>query len=604
MNPAPSRLRPAIVEALEQRIAPASVLVNAATTTHSDSIDAANGPLPPPTTFITLPNSTPETPGVAFPVTNGAGTGTVLAFLDFSFVDSATPTPFASGVLRSFVVDRDPTAGVALDFYYQLVNTSPGPDPFGDADFYRMKTIAGFDATANPVSVGQTTSLTGLTAGTSGINFGSYTQGAGLQAAATADRDVGTPGSVGFDFPTQPPLPFTGNPNDVNFGESSTFIVVRTNATNYASVQMSISGSASSTAFTFAPVAPASAFIVTTTLDTIAADGVTSLREAITAANGTPGTNTITFNIAGAGVKTITPTTALPEITEAVVIDGYSQPGTSANTLSVGTNANLLIQLDGAQQSNGHGLILGGAGGSTVRGLVISGFHPAINDNGHGIAVHSSNNMIAGNFLGTNAAGTAAAGNANADVSVGLFLGTATYTGNRIGGSTPADRNILSGGAYGVQLTDDSSGTQILGNLVGTDKTGSVAIPNTNTGIANGGMGTIIGAVGAGNVISGNDGWGINTGGNNTTIKGNFIGTNAAGTAALPNGLSGVNFSNGATTGLVGGAAAGRGKCDLRQLDARHRNREQRWRRRREQHHRARELDRHLARRRHRDREQ
>ena len=261
-------------------------------------------------------------------------------------------------MLRSFVVDRDPTAGVALDFYYQLVNTSPGPDPFGEADFYRMKTIGGFDATLipgiNPVLVGQTTSLAGLLAGTSGINFASYTQGAGLQSAATADRDVGAVGSVGFDFPTQPPLPFTGNPNDVNFGESSTFIVVRTNATTFATVQMTISGSASSSASTFAPVAPISPFSVTTTLDVVnAADGVVSLREAILSANSTAGTDTITFNIAGAGVKTISPTTPLPEITEAVTINGYLQPGASANTSATGTNATLLIQLDGSLQANG-----------------------------------------------------------------------------------------------------------------------------------------------------------------------------------------------------------------------------------------------------------
>ena len=194
-----------------------------------------------------------------------------------------------------------------------------------------------------------------------------------------------------------------------------------------------------------------------------------------------------------------------------------------------------------------------------MKGLVISGFHPGINDNGNGIAVHSNNNTIVGNFIGTNAAGTVDLGNANAGVNVGLFGGGTTFTGNRIGGSAPADRNILSGGAIGVNLTFDSSGTQILGNLIGTNAAGTAAIPNTNSGIANAGTGTIIGAVGAGNVISGNDGWGINTTGDNTTIKGNFIGTNAAGTAAVPNGLSGVNFGSGATGGLVGGAAAGEG---------------------------------------------
>jgi hypothetical protein len=62
---------------------------------------------------------------------------------------------------------------------------------------------------------------------------------------------------------------------------------------------------------------------VTGTGDTIAADGVVTLREAIIAANtnadpsgdtmpGSPGLDTITFNIPGAGPHTISPATALP----------------------------------------------------------------------------------------------------------------------------------------------------------------------------------------------------------------------------------------------------------------------------------------------------
>ena len=295
------------------------------------------------------------------------------------------------------------------------------------------------------------------------------------------------------------------------------------------------------------------------TVTSIADSGVGSLRQAITDANALTGTDNILFGIVGpAGVFTIQPVTPLPEITEAVLIDGYSQSGATTNTLAVGSNAVLLVALDGALQNGGHGLVLGGAGGSVVRGLVISGFHPGVNDNGDGIAIHSSNNTIIGNFIGTNAAGTASAGNANSGVYVGLFLGTATYTGNRIGGSILFEKNLISGNSVGITLTDDSSGTQIMGNLIGTDKTGTAAIANTQTGIVNGGTGTVIGggSANSGNVISGNNNWGINTGGTNTSIQGNLIGVNATGTAALPNTRSGVNFSNGATTARVGGSTA------------------------------------------------
>ena len=182
--------------------------------------------------------------------------GKVVAFKTVSFVDNAQPTPFASGILNSFVVDR---GGGLLDFYYQLVNTSVGPDPFGDSDFFRFKTLAGFDPAQNAqlasgLMVGQTNTLTGLDTSMFPAVAG-LTQGAGLQAAATADHSVGTIGSVGFDFPFQPPLPFTGNPNDVNFGESSSFLIVRTNSTTFDMIPSAISGSA--TAFpigTFAAI--------------------------------------------------------------------------------------------------------------------------------------------------------------------------------------------------------------------------------------------------------------------------------------------------------------------------------------------------------------
>ncbi len=53
------------------------------------------------------------------------------------------------------------------------------------------------------------------------------------------------------------------------------------------------------------------------------------------------------FNIPRAGVHTITPISNLPEVTDQVVIDGYTQPGSSPNTLAAGDNAVLLIELNG-----------------------------------------------------------------------------------------------------------------------------------------------------------------------------------------------------------------------------------------------------------------
>src|SRR5213592_598074 len=74
--------------------------------------------------------------------------------------------------------------------------------------------------------------------------------------------------------------------------------------------------------------------------------GAGSLRQAIVDANNQAGADTIAFNIPGTGVHTISPATELPAITDPVIIDGYSQPGSSANTLAVGDNAVLRIEIN------------------------------------------------------------------------------------------------------------------------------------------------------------------------------------------------------------------------------------------------------------------
>jgi CSLREA domain-containing protein len=72
---------------------------------------------------------------------------------------------------------------------------------------------------------------------------------------------------------------------------------------------------------------------VTNTTDS----GACSLREAILSANLSANVpDAINFNITGAGPHTISPLTPLPAITDPLVIDGYTQPGASLNTLATG----------------------------------------------------------------------------------------------------------------------------------------------------------------------------------------------------------------------------------------------------------------------------
>src|SRR5207253_11412721 len=80
-------------------------------------------------------------------------------------------------------------------------------------------------------------------------------------------------------------------------------------------------------------------FIVNSTADPgtgVCDDVECTLREAIAAANAHAGTDTIVFNIPGTGPHTIRPISSLPSITSPVTIDGYTQPGASANTLADG----------------------------------------------------------------------------------------------------------------------------------------------------------------------------------------------------------------------------------------------------------------------------
>jgi len=277
--------------------------------------------------------------------------------------------------------------------------------------------------------------------------------------------------------------------------------------------------------------------VVTNTNDS----GPGSLRQAILDVNASPDLTTITFNIPGNGVHTIMPLSALPTLTNPMVIDGYTQPGASVNNQSVGDNANLVIELSGGSAGSANGLLITG-GNTTVRGLTINGF------SGNGIALQSGNNIIIGNFIGTNSRGTISLGN-HQD---GIF----SSANNTIGGNTRAERNIISGNqSSGVEI-NGTANNLIQGNYIGTDVTGTMALGNsigvslvTDRATSN----TIGGTFGAGNLISGNSTYGIEmSDAISNQVEGNLIGTNAAGNAAIPNG-TGIYLTGFARGNLIGG---------------------------------------------------
>lgn len=249
--------------------------------------------------------------------------------------------------------------------------------------------------------------------------------------------------------------------------------------------------------------------------------GAGSLRQAILDANANPDVDVITFSIPGAGVHTIAPLTQLPTITETVTIAGYTQPGSSVNTASVGTNAQIMIVLSGANTSApSAGLRIAGTN-VVVQGLAINGFKPQSGNGGNGVKMEtgSVNAKVQGCFIGTNAAGTAAVPNQDS----GVF--DRDGTGSLIGGTNLSQRNVISGNAVNG-IADLGQGATIANNLIGVAADGTTPLGNAIAGaIVNGGSSEVIGGTAANtaNVIANNGADGVRVFAGSASILGNRI---------------------------------------------------------------------------------
>lgn len=276
-------------------------------------------------------------------------------------------------------------------------------------------------------------------------------------------------------------------------------------------------------------------YVVNSTADS----GPGSLTQAILLANSKAGPHAILFQIPGDGPHIIQPRTALPTITQPVLIDGTSQPGYAGYPV---------VELNGAATGGADGLRLAG-GASTVRGLVINAFA------GYGVVLSSAQNIVEGNFIGINALGVAATANTKGGV---LISGA----GNRVGGPTSSGRNIISGnGGPGITVTGAGATDNLIqGNYIGANVDGTSAIANNGHGISIASANNTVGGIvpGTRNVITGNRGSGVYIAGgaaSDNQVVGNHIGTNAAGTAVLGNGGHGVYVFGPRNT--IGGVAPG-----------------------------------------------
>jgi hypothetical protein len=264
--------------------------------------------------------------------------------------------------------------------------------------------------------------------------------------------------------------------------------------------------------------AHADTFVVSNTNDA----GAGSLRQAITDANSRQVTgatacagHTITFNIAGSGPHTIQPRSPLPILRIPIDFEGYSQPGSSENTLSQGSNAVIAIELDGSLAGNTDAFVVGAsipgsglcAGNTSVFvGLVINRFAGAAISMGEeacppNLFCSSGGVRIQGNYIGTDVTGTLARGNGAALGRPALVFGTSSVV-NIVGDVAfanggpsdplPQTRNVISGnGADAIRTFSISSnlgaglsqGHTIRNNYIGLDASGTSALPNNGRGI-------------------------------------------------------------------------------------------------------------------------
>ena len=352
----------------------------------------------------------------------------------------------------------------------------------------------------------------------------------------------------------------------------------------------------------------AATITVNSTDDSNSRNGVLTLREAILVANGTldfsaltvaekaqingtVGTagdrDTIAFNIGAIGSQQlIQPLSALPPISDPAIVDGWSQGGAGYNGLP-------LVQLSGNLPGFGMVGLDITAGNSTVQGLAIRFYsagirlqtnggneilsnHIASDTTSRGIRIDgvpdnriegnlifgkttilpgvagigidisgiaARNNQIIGNRIGTDVTGTVAIGN-----NVGIGINNAPE--NLIQDNLISGNNAGSDSVGIVIAGPTASQNRVVGNLIGTDITGNVALGNGIYGIAiGGGYNNIIGGTTPQerNIISGNGTAGILIGNSSVPLNGatatthrilgNYIGTNISGTAALGNEL-------------------------------------------------------------------
>jgi uncharacterized repeat protein (TIGR01451 family) len=244
-----------------------------------------------------------------------------------------------------------------------------------------------------------------------------------------------------------------------------------------------------------------------------------------------------------------------------IVIAGVSATGNVVSGNFIGTDVTGTQPL--GEQSDTTGVTLVDAPGNIVGGTA-PGAGNVVANVASGVALEgggSSGNLIAGNFIGTDRTGSSYLGDSNGGLS-GINLDGAS--GNTIGGTTAGARNVVTGGTTdaAIQITGDTApatANLVEGNDINIDAAGTALlpqIPGTALVSGNGSSDNTIGgtAAGGGNVMGGS----VYLQGTGDLMEGNLIGTDATGLVGLPDTAGGPRLVtiNGAGN-TVGGTANG-----------------------------------------------
>jgi titin len=265
-------------------------------------------------------------------------------------------------------------------------------------------------------------------------------------------------------------------------------------------------------------------------------DGVDIYASSVTVGGSSPGAGNLLSGNLQAGIRVARGSVAVIQGNRiGTDVTGTRAVGNAVGVAGGFSSLSGITTLGGTQVNQGN-LI----SGNTVTGVQVLGFGM----------------LVEGNRIGTDASGSQAVPNGDG-VTVVNYIINSNVT---IGGTAPGAGNLISGNTGNGILLSSTDGTVIQGNQIGTDLSGTVALPNT-TGISIvDGFGHTIGGPGAGNLISGNRGDGVTVSGamsNRVVIQNNRIGTDLSASQVLSNGGNGVAFTGGAVYNLVGGLDPG-----------------------------------------------